>query len=119
MDEMKIEQRHSPAGPDTVELKVSGCLTVAEAAGFRDGLLAALEQGADIAVDLTAVTEVDLAGLQLLCAAHGSAQAAGKRFWIEDGDNEVLKKMTAEAGFQRHAGCGRDKTSSCIWVIGE
>jgi anti-anti-sigma regulatory factor len=116
MDEMTIERLHPSEG--RVELKVSGRLTVAAAAEFKEALQGALAEAVELEVDLTGVTEIDLTGLQLICAAHGSAEDAGKSFRVEEGDNEVLGTVAAEAGFQRQVGCRRDISKSCIWVRG-
>ncbi|MBE0617212.1 MAG: STAS domain-containing protein, partial [Proteobacteria bacterium] len=45
-------------------------LTVQAAPGIKDWLLAALADGGPARLDLGSVEEVDLTGLQLLCAAH-------------------------------------------------
>ncbi|HJV34815.1 STAS domain-containing protein [Geomonas sp.] len=115
---MTIERLHPSDGKGGVELKVSGRLTVEGAAEFKDALREALAETAELVVDLTGLTEMDLSGLQLLCAAHGSAEVAGKSFRLVEGDNEVLRMIAAEAGFQRQAGCPQDVSKSCIWVRG-
>jgi anti-anti-sigma regulatory factor len=97
-------------------LKISGRLTVEEASAVREQLLAALEGSQELQVDLSEVTAVDLAGLQILCSSHQGAELAGKRFQLADGGNPIFRKAMAEAGFQRHIGCARDNTNSCIWV---
>lgn len=38
----------------------------------------------DIAIDLGGATDFDLFGLQLICAARGSAEAAGKPFGLRN-----------------------------------
>lgn len=118
MDEITMERRQSADGQGKEELVVSGSLTIAEAARFKEGLLASLQAAGELLVDLGGVTAIDITGLQLLCAAHGSAEQAGKGFRIKDSGDGVLGKAVAEAGFQRHVGCARDNKSSCIWVGG-
>ncbi len=114
MDEMATGGRDGqPQAKRT--LKISGGLTISQAGESREKLLAALTGTDELEVDLSALTEVDLSGLQLLCAAHRSAMQLGKRFRLL-GDNEVLAKVVADAGFQRHVGCDMDITNSCIWV---
>ncbi|VTU33204.1 STAS domain-containing protein [Variovorax sp. PBL-E5] len=56
---------------------IEGEMTIYRAAELRTGLLAALAGSeGDIALDLSAVTEIDSAGVQLLIAAAKSASAA-------------------------------------------
>jgi ABC-type transporter Mla MlaB component len=97
-------------------LKVTGRLTIEQAAGFSEALQQALAACDDLEVDLSGITAIDLSGLQLLCASHRSAEGAGKRFRLQQGGNEIFHKVTDEAGFLRHTGCTNDNTHSCIWV---
>jgi anti-anti-sigma factor len=67
--------------------RVDGELTIYRAAELRDALLAALAGLADgdsLQVDLSAVTEMDCAGVQLLMAARKTARAGGRDVRIVD-----------------------------------
>jgi anti-anti-sigma regulatory factor len=116
MDELAIERSQDDQLPGRLLLKVSGGMTIEQAAQFREALVAGLAAADDLQVDISGVTRVDLSGLQLLCASHQSAELAGKRFQILNGDNEAFRKVATDAGFQRHIGCSRDHTNSCIWL---
>jgi ABC-type transporter Mla MlaB component len=118
-DEMTVERRQDPGAPEKRGLKLSGSVTIGQAALFREALLDALGAAGELEVDLCGVTEIDLTGLQLLCAAHQSAQAAGKNFSVNDGGNRAYLDTVANAGFQRHVGCARDNSGTCIWLGGE
>jgi anti-anti-sigma regulatory factor len=119
MDEMTIECWQDPEVQGRQTLKVSGSVTIGQAARFREALLGALDAAGELQVDLSGVTQIDLTGLQLLGATHQSAMKVGKRFKILDGGNEIFRNVVADAGFQRHVGCARDTSCSCIWVRGE
>ena len=119
MDDMTIEKWQDPGDPGRKGLKLSGSVTIGEAAAFKEALLAELETANELRVDLSAITEIDLTGLQLLDACHGSALARGKRFGIDAGGNRAFLDTVASAGFGRHTGCARDGDCSCIWVGGE
>ena len=119
MDEFKLECGQDPQSQGKQILKVSGGLTISDAGGLRQALLAALEAGSELQVDLTEMTGIDLTGLQLLCAAHQSALLGGKWFYITDGGNMTFREMATGAGFRRHTGCARDTSYSCIWAGGE
>lgn len=58
-------------------LALDGELTIYRAAELRAALLAALEAGPALALDLSGCTEIDCAGVQLLLAAQRSAAEAG------------------------------------------
>jgi anti-anti-sigma regulatory factor len=118
MDDITIETSQDDAqGGRTVT--VSGRATIEQAFTFREALLESLQAAKEVRVDVSGLTGVDLTGLQLLCAAHQSAEKAGKRFLVSDGGNETFLGVVADAGFQRHVGCACDTSSSCIWVRGD
>ena len=119
MDEMTLERRQDPAAPGKQGLKVAGSVTIGQAAGFKEALWEALQAASELRVDLSGVTEIDLTGLQLLCATHQSAQASGKIMSVDDGGNRAYLDVVVNAGFQRHVGCTRDSSGTCIWVGGE
>jgi len=61
-------------------LRIDGEFTIYRAVELQSALKAALAgvpDGADLEVDLSAVSEMDSAGVQLLVAARASARAAG------------------------------------------
>ncbi|QWV96002.1 STAS domain-containing protein [Geomonas nitrogeniifigens] len=118
MDEVKLERVKDPQGATEV-LKVSGGVTICEARDFREALLAALEAAPEVRVDVSALTGIDLTGLQLLCSAHQSAVRRGKSLHVFDGGNATFREAANGAGFQRHTGCPQDRACSCIWVGGE
>lgn len=66
--------------PDTAQpatLRLDGELTIYRAAELKPALLAPLDPGRTLEVDLAGVTELDTAGLQLLMLAKKTAQAQG------------------------------------------
>lgn len=63
-------------------LTLEGELSIHEAALQRDRLLAWLDRGADGGLDLTAVTECDSAGVQLLVALRKTLEARGQHLQL-------------------------------------
>ncbi len=57
----------------TARVEIKGELSIFTAADVRGQLLAALECGEDVEVDLSDVTEMDSAGMQLMVAAKREA----------------------------------------------
>lgn len=118
MSDFEIQRTPAAAGgPEQV--KISGAATIAHAEALKTELLAALNAAPEVRVDLSELEEIDLTGLQLLCAAHHSAQHREKAFLVHDGGNQKYRDVVSNAGFQRHVGCARDNSSSCIWVGGD
>ncbi len=75
----------------------SGELTLPEMSGLTQELRACLESGEPVVLNLEAVTEVDLACLQVLLAAGRSFAALGHRFEIRPG--ECVRQAWTDAGF--------------------
>ena len=61
---------------------VRGNMTIYEAAADKPVLLDALAKPGDVEIDLSAVSEMDTAGLQLLILAERESLKAGKRLSI-------------------------------------
>lgn len=62
----------------TYRMAIEGELTIFQAQALREQFLAALGQGDDIEVDLSQVSEMDSAGVQLMVAAKREATARDK-----------------------------------------
>lgn len=63
---------------DARPLRVEGEMTIYQADALKQTLLTALKERRELDIDLSAVTEIDAAGVQLLIAAKKAAQAAHK-----------------------------------------
>lgn len=87
-------------------------LTVARAAELKALLLSAFERGEGLELNAGAVSEVDVAGLQVLCAARSSAVARNLELAFSPGPRSAaLAKTIAAAGF----GSGEDER----WLVEE
>jgi len=82
-------------------LKLSGALTIENAATVAASLQAAIKPGADIEVDLSAVTELDLPALQLLYSAAKTVQATGNAMKLTGKlQSDAIRRLVA-SGFIR------------------
>ncbi len=80
-------------------LTLSGSLTVERAAKVKEALLRGLDCYSDLTVTLNDVAEADVSLLQLLIAAHKSAQRTGARFSAAPGDaSGPVLAVAARAG---------------------
>lgn len=118
MDDMTIERWQDPEEPGKQGLRLTGRLTIEQAAGLKEALTLALDAARELQVDLSGITEIDLTGLQLLGASHRSSLTSGKHFTIEDGGNRSYLDTVDSSGFRRHVGCDLDTCGTCIWVGG-
>lgn len=102
------------AGTKTGRLVVTGSLTIMQVGRLRDALLQGFAEAVRVVVDLGGVGEIDIAGLQLLCAARRFAREHGKELQLT-GPGDRLCDLARSTGFWRSAGgedfCFSDK----IW----
>lgn len=63
---------------DRCTVSLAGELTIYDTGVLKDGLVAAVGECAEIEVDLSAVTDIDTAGLQVLILAKRHAAATNK-----------------------------------------
>lgn len=75
-------------------LDIQGEMTIFTAADLRDQLLATFDLGMEIHVDLSAVTELDSAGIQLLFAARCEAAKRNKHLTFT-GSSPVMQETLA------------------------
>jgi anti-anti-sigma factor len=109
---------HFTIVPDTNEgiLALSGELSLLQAEQLKMQLTQALEACGHVRIDVKAVTDIDLASLQLLCAAHRSAGSQGKQLALMPQPSEAFRARVVQAGLTHRDGCGQ---SPCLWSGGE
>jgi len=78
---MDITIKHEQAGSEC-KLSLSGEMSIYSAAELKPRLLAYLQDSQSVSFDLTEVSEMDTAGIQLLWLCHKEATEAGKSLAI-------------------------------------
>ena len=87
-------------------------MTLSHATEIRAMLLPAVSSHEPIELDARAVTDIDIAGLQLLCSLHRSASNHNTLVTFVGGTRgEPIEEAEHRAGFCRHAGCA----AGCLW----
>jgi anti-anti-sigma factor len=81
---MNAEKEREGGARPNGSLRIEGEMTIYQAAELKQALLAALEQDEEVEIDLSAVSEIDTAGVQLLIAAGKTAQAKQKRLRLAE-----------------------------------
>ena len=79
-------------------LSLSGELTLLDAAELKTELLQALASSPRVVIDSRGLTDIDLAGLQLLFSDRQSALARGKALSIDPASSAVLTRQIERAG---------------------
>lgn len=87
-----MDPSETVAAADAV-LAIGGELNIYRAAELKSELLAALERGTSIDIDLSGVAEVDTAGLQLLLVALRTAAVRGKALRFLSPSDAVLEAL--------------------------
>ena len=98
-----------------MHLAWQGNLSIEEVLPLRDALLTALNQHAEVSIDVSGVASFDLACLQLLCAACGSAAIRGKKLRLLGAANPALTQILADHGLNYRENCLRGRNSVCLW----
>ena len=84
---MEIILDNTPAG---ARMTLAGELTIYAAAAVKERLLAPIAEAAVTEIDLSKVSEIDSAGLQLLILAKRHARSAGKELRFTGHSRPVL-----------------------------
>lgn len=90
-------------------------LTIAQGGQLKEALLLGLDEADRVVIDIGAVSDVDISGLQLLCAAHRFAVAHGKELLLTGAGDRILELVRA-AGFVRGSLCNSGKDVACFWT---
>jgi len=100
----------------SILLNWQGRLSIEEVIPLRNALLAALNQHAETTIDLDGVELLDLACVQLLCAACGSASTRGKRLSLRGTENPALAQTLRMNGLSYRENCLRSHKAGCLWL---
>lgn len=101
-------------GQQAGQLQVDGAVTVAQVGQLKELLARAVDQAETVLVDLSRVDQVDIAGLQLFCAAQRYAGVRGKTLRLSGG-GERCRALVRTAGFVHGAWCNAREKTSCLW----
>lgn len=119
MSDITIQQMIKADAPETKVITLNGKMTIQYAEEIKKVLQEVLAGNDRLQLDLEGVSEVDLTGLQLICAAHISAIRLKKQFIVNFSINELIKTIVQDAGFIRHIGCSIDISKTCVWAGGD
>ncbi len=97
----------------TCRISASGALTIESAGELHVVLRQELENSMGVSLDLGNISEVDVAGLQLLCSAHKTARKSGKLMSIEKASKGLLDHVDG-SGYIHHRGCS-EEFEPCLW----
>ena len=100
-------------------LSLSGELTLLEAAQLKVELIQILDSSERVTIDTQTLEGIDLACLQVLCAAHRSAMERGRQLALSPPSCEVITATAGQAGLMRCRACTGVGENPCLWNGGE
>jgi anti-anti-sigma factor len=99
-------------------LKLKGMLTISQAEDLKKALVKALKKVTELEVDLQKVDEIDIACLQLLCAAHKTASKSNKKLVLGNDISDEIIHDIMSSGYFRPVGCINKDRNKCLWKEG-
>lgn len=117
MSDLNLSHTVSDDG-STLKIAVTGRLAINTAPALHSLLLEQITPVTSIQLDLSAVDEIDLAGMQLICSACRTALDAQKRFNFSGCMAPEVKKAIDTVGLQRQSACKHNADLPCIWCGG-
>lgn len=111
-----MSQVHAHTEATTLHISLAGTLTIAESAETRSDLMTQLNaMGSEVRqvrLDLSAVPEIDTAGIQLLMATARSLQAQGRQPMLQRSSDAVRMVSLALGAADAGQCCGFTHTSA-------
>jgi anti-anti-sigma regulatory factor len=101
--ELNGEKQHAAECPVGETLMVSGRATIQVAGKLKERLCAALCADVDVTLDVSTVTAADSSLFQLICSAHRTALASGRRLQLSDVRSEAFMQAATATGFAHAA----------------
>ncbi|MCX5810851.1 MAG: STAS domain-containing protein [Proteobacteria bacterium] len=98
----------------SLKLKIDGEVTIQHAEEIKSALIEAARITDSLDLCISNATDIDIAGLQLICAAHRTLKDLNKQFTISPGSiPEALKETIKVAGYHRNKGCFVGSDNAC------
>ncbi|MBF0193087.1 MAG: STAS domain-containing protein [Magnetococcales bacterium] len=97
----------------TGTMKLSGDLSVQNAATLKEALLDGLNSSETLVIDFAKVERMDLSTVQLLCATHRAINESNKNLVIAGTIPAIVKETILEAGY---TSCMGDDDMSGLWT---
>lgn len=102
----------------TLQIGAAGRLTIENVAELLGLLQEQLGQHDNTRLDLSALDEIDLTGVQLICSACRTSLEAGQRFNLTGDMPTVVQTAINTLGLQQQATCKHNADLPCIWCGG-
>ncbi len=116
MSDLTLAHMLNDAGQLTIT--IGGRLAIDTTATLKDFLLEQLPTAKSIRLDTSALQEIDLTGMQLICSACWTTQSENNTFSFSGVPAPCLAQAIDNLGFHDHKVCKHNADISCIWCGG-
>lgn len=96
-------------------IRLSGSLTSANVGEVLIHLSSVFDKH-DNLLDLSGITEIDYAGLKLICICHRTLPLCGKNLLLTGHTHAVIRDTILSQEYQRRTGCAKDSRCGCVWT---
>lgn len=97
-------------------LSLQGDMTIKHAGEFKESLMQAFAAADRVIVDVSGVTAVDVAGVQLLFAGQRFAAGRGQAMCLRCAGNDRFERFIDEVGIPRDFVCSHGDEEQCHWT---
>jgi ABC-type transporter Mla MlaB component len=94
---------------------ITGSFEIAQIEEAHACLQETMASHRQVVLDLSSADNIDLAGLQLVCAMHRTALEAGVKFSLALPINSFLVDCAKLAGFASLVACHDRSDATCLW----
>ncbi|MDT8444229.1 MAG: STAS domain-containing protein [Desulfuromonadales bacterium] len=98
-------------------LIVEGDMTINHVADLKERLVEALVIAERLKIDVSSVTAIDVAGIQLLCSCYRFAVGCNKAMCLRLGGNATFLQFLDDLGFARNFICDHGNANECLWTV--
>jgi len=102
----------------SITISITGQVDIFSIGGLLMQLSDTFKITDEVIIDLSGVTEIDVAALRLFCSCHCSSIFFNKEFRITGQGRPAIWDAAASAGCLRKSECVIDSKHTCIWVRG-
>lgn len=117
MSDLQLTQAASTDG-SSLQITAAGRLCIDTAAELQQLLLQPAMQSSTVKLDLAAIDDVDLAGIQVVCSACRTMLDHKKQFNLTGSLSPALTSAKEALGLQRQTVCKHNDNQPCIWCGG-
>lgn len=116
MSDLTLSHTLNEAGQLTIS--IGGRLAIDTTAALRNFILEQLPAAQSVCLDTSALEEIDLTGMQLICSACFTALSENRAFTFSAVRASCMAQAVDTLGFKDYKVCKHNSEISCIWCGG-